>query len=137
MTEIVRAGQLSISLVQAAGDGSFGTAAAVDIPTANSMLLVELPADGNQGIKLPTGNVGDRADIFTISRVSSGTDAKLRIFDADGNVIGGVSGLLPVGLRLLATKILPVAYSSSGMVSAPVGTWIGDVSAIPANTPST
>lgn len=141
MTEIVRARELSISLVQAAGNGSFGTAAAVDIPTANSMLLVELPVDGLQGIKLPIGYVGDRVDIFTISKVSSGSpdNVKLSVFDADGNGLAGTatSSKMKANERIVVTKVLPFAYSSSGMESSLIGTWLGNTSQVVGNSTST
>lgn len=129
MTEIVRAGQLSISIVQSAGDGTPGTAAAVVIPTSHSVLLVEMPQEGLQAIKLPAGHPGDTVEIYGLSKCSSGSvnTTKFSVFDADNNGLVGTSTShgLSVGSRMSITKILSSDYSVSGFDTNQIGTWQG------------
>jgi hypothetical protein len=140
MTEITRATALTILKVQAAGDGEPGTAAIVDIPTSRTMLLVELPIDGIQGIKLPDAHPGDEVDVFVMSYPSTGTygGSKLRIWDADDNNIAGTdaTNAMRQGEMISLTKILPAPYSESGFATLSVGTWIADVGNMRSNYPS-
>jgi hypothetical protein len=140
MTDFVKACPLTIYSAQAGGDGSFGSAVSIEIPSPHTIALIELTTDAQQGIKFPAGNVGDRVEVYTVSRPTMASNAsKLRIWDADGNNLlqTDVSGAMPLNSLGIFTKILPSPYSVSGQVSGLVGTWLGQVGTVTPNYPST
>lgn len=129
MTVYSRDCKTTIMSVQAAGDGEPGTAAAVDIPSPHTMLLVELPSSGVQAIKFPEGNVGDQVDVFVVSRTASNPNCKLRVWDADNNNLAGTDEVnaLAVGNLFSFKKITPAQYSSTGFVTPMIGTWLAEI----------
>ena len=132
MTVYSRDCKTTIMSVQPAGDGEPGTAAVIDIPSPHTMLLVELPSSGVQGIKFPEGNVGDRVDVFVMSRTTASPSCKLRLWDADNNNLAGTDEVnaLTVGSCFSFTKITPTQYSSTGFTTPVIGTWVAELNDI-------
>jgi len=141
MTQFAYPCSATIMSIQPAGDGSPGTAAAVNIPSAYTILLAELPVSGTQAIKLSEGNVGDRVDVYVISRTSTGSNqsCKLRVYDSDNNSLAGTddAGAMTHGSMAALQKIIPTPYSESGFTSGQVGTWLGRILPVTYNYAST
>ena len=140
MTVITRACPVTILQVESAGDGTAGTAASVELPTAHTILLVEMPVAGHQGIKLPEGSVGDLAEIFVLSGTTTGANPRLHIYDAEDNRIAQTdnTGALNSNESIVARKIFSAPYSApGGHDSSFLGTWLCAAPQIRSNYPPT
>ena len=138
MTILTQACPLTVTSIEAAGDGSPGSAAAVDLPSQHTILLVRGPAPGPQAIKLPEGKVGDLVDVFFVSGSSTGVAPRLGIYDADNNTLAQTDniGRLQIGEMITLRKILAEPYAAPGTdYSKLVGTWIGNTSGVMDNYP--
>jgi hypothetical protein len=136
MTEITRACPVTILQVESSGDGSAVTAVPVELPSQHTILLVEMPIAGHQGIKLPEGNLGDVAEIFVLSGTTTGANPRLHIFDADDNQLAQTDsvGALGANESIVARKVLPTPYSIPvGYDGAFLGTWLCSAPAIRSN----
>jgi hypothetical protein len=129
MAILARDCPFTVMTADAAGDGSPGSAAIVDIPSPQTTLLVDLTSTGIQGVKLSEGNVGDQIDLFILGRPDSGVNShyKLRIFDHENNSIvqSDEVNAYAAGDMVRLKKILPEPYSRSGFTTPVVGTWVG------------
>lgn len=123
MTIVTRYCPATIVHVESAGDGSFASAAQVDLPSPYTILLVSGPVEGQQAIKLPEGNVGDVVDVFLLRYVSNNAGLTLKMFDADGNYLAGSELYLGEIYRIQKIVAEPLECPV-GYTQAFVGTWV-------------